>query len=119
MACNHCVGIHSPARDPYLREAASDTLGRTRIRFRFPIPVFPVVDNICKPSQICRGSTSGPARIFSRRDMIDIQSFLWVLRSEEYEEVRAGRPLKEKMVRPERFELPTLWFVARCSIQLS
>jgi hypothetical protein len=24
-----------------------------------------------------------------------------------------------KMVRPERFELPTLWFVARCSIQLS
>jgi hypothetical protein len=22
-------------------------------------------------------------------------------------------------VRPERFELPTLWFVARCSIQLS
>jgi hypothetical protein len=23
------------------------------------------------------------------------------------------------MVRPERFELPTLWFVARCSIQLS
>ena len=25
----------------------------------------------------------------------------------------------ERMVRPERFELPTLWFVARCSIQLS
>jgi hypothetical protein len=25
----------------------------------------------------------------------------------------------EEMVRPERFELPTLWFVARCSIQLS
>jgi hypothetical protein len=25
----------------------------------------------------------------------------------------------EKMVRPERFELPTLWFVAKCSIQLS
>ena len=24
-----------------------------------------------------------------------------------------------KMVRPERFELPTLWFVAKCSIQLS
>jgi hypothetical protein len=23
------------------------------------------------------------------------------------------------MVRPERFELPTLWFEARCSIQLS
>ena len=23
------------------------------------------------------------------------------------------------MVRPERFELPTLWFVAKCSIQLS
>jgi hypothetical protein len=37
------------------------------------------------------------------RDMIDIQSFLWVLRSEEYEEVRAGRPLKQKMVRPENF----------------
>jgi hypothetical protein len=25
----------------------------------------------------------------------------------------------EKMVRPERFELPTFWFVARRSIQLS
>ena len=25
----------------------------------------------------------------------------------------------EKVVRPERFELPTLWFEARCSIQLS
>jgi hypothetical protein len=23
------------------------------------------------------------------------------------------------MVRPERFELPTLWFEAKCSIQLS
>jgi hypothetical protein len=28
------------------------------------------------------------------------------------------RLLKE-MARPERFELPTLWFEARCSIQLS
>jgi hypothetical protein len=26
---------------------------------------------------------------------------------------------EEKMVRPERFELPTFWFVARRSIQLS
>ena len=26
---------------------------------------------------------------------------------------------KEKMARPERFELPTFWFVARRSIQLS
>jgi hypothetical protein len=29
------------------------------------------------------------------------------------------RYLLEKMVRPERFELPTFWFVARRSIQLS
>ena len=27
--------------------------------------------------------------------------------------------VSEKMVRPERFELPTFWFVARRSIQLS
>ena len=27
--------------------------------------------------------------------------------------------LKEEVVRPERFELPTLWFVAKYSIQLS
>ena len=27
--------------------------------------------------------------------------------------------LGERMVRPERFELPTFWFVARRSIQLS
>ena len=27
--------------------------------------------------------------------------------------------LEGKMVRPERFELPTFWFVARRSIQLS
>ena len=26
---------------------------------------------------------------------------------------------KEFLVRPERFELPTLWFEAKCSIQLS
>jgi hypothetical protein len=26
---------------------------------------------------------------------------------------------RKEMVRPERFELPTLWFVAKCSIQLS
>jgi hypothetical protein len=32
-------------------------------------------------------------------------------------EVISGNPLE--MVRPERFELPTLWFVAKCSIQLS
>jgi hypothetical protein len=32
----------------------------------------------------------------------------------------AGNPqVIEKMVRPERFELPTFWFVARRSIQLS
>jgi hypothetical protein len=34
-----------------------------------------------------------------------------------------GRPTRSKllicMVRPERFELPTLWFEAKCSIQLS
>jgi hypothetical protein len=29
------------------------------------------------------------------------------------------RVFVEKMVRPERFELPTFWFVARRSIQLS
>jgi hypothetical protein len=28
-------------------------------------------------------------------------------------------PLIRRMVRPERFELPTFWFVARRSIQLS
>ncbi len=27
--------------------------------------------------------------------------------------------LLKNMARPERFELPTLWFEARCSIQLS
>jgi hypothetical protein len=27
--------------------------------------------------------------------------------------------MREEVVRPERFELPTPWFVARCSIQLS
>jgi hypothetical protein len=27
--------------------------------------------------------------------------------------------LLKRVVRPERFELPTLWFEARCSIQLS
>jgi hypothetical protein len=26
---------------------------------------------------------------------------------------------RKKVARPERFELPTLWFEARCSIQLS
>src|SRR5271156_6731183 len=26
---------------------------------------------------------------------------------------------KKRLVRPERFELPTLWFEAKCSIQLS
>jgi hypothetical protein len=26
---------------------------------------------------------------------------------------------EKEMVRPERFELPTLWFEAKCSIQLS
>ncbi len=33
-------------------------------------------------------------------------------------EVETGKCLKN-MVRPERFELPTFWFVARRSIQLS
>ena len=28
-------------------------------------------------------------------------------------------PFHFKMARPERFELPTTWFEARCSIQLS
>ena len=27
--------------------------------------------------------------------------------------------MKKELARPERFELPTLWFEARCSIQLS
>ena len=30
-----------------------------------------------------------------------------------------GKFAAVKMVRPERFELPTLWFEAKCSIQLS
>ncbi len=36
-------------------------------------------------------------------------------------ECRWHRPARRnvELVRPERFELPTLWFVARCSIQLS
>ena len=41
--------------------------------------------------------------------------------SEQQEDYRRN-PLNvevEKMVRPERFELPTFWFVARRSIQLS
>ncbi len=35
--------------------------------------------------------------------------------------VEGNRMRREKMslVRPERFELPTLWFEAKCSIQLS
>jgi hypothetical protein len=33
--------------------------------------------------------------------------------------MRATRKLLKRMARPERFELPTLWFEARCSIQLS
>jgi hypothetical protein len=32
---------------------------------------------------------------------------------------RAQSRDRKKMVRPERFELPTFWFVARRSIQLS
>jgi hypothetical protein len=31
----------------------------------------------------------------------------------------AGRVVAGKVARPERLELPTLWFEARCSIQLS
>jgi hypothetical protein len=30
-----------------------------------------------------------------------------------------GCKLLKRVARPERFELPTLWFEARCSIQLS
>ena len=33
--------------------------------------------------------------------------------------VGIGAPRKRLMVDPERFERPTLWFVAKCSIQLS
>jgi hypothetical protein len=33
--------------------------------------------------------------------------------------MRIIRKLLKRVVRPERFELPTLWFEARCSIQLS
>ena len=33
--------------------------------------------------------------------------------------MRPARKLLKNMARPERFELPTLWFEARCSIQLS
>jgi hypothetical protein len=39
-----------------------------------------------------------------------------------WDEIRARRALRicrGEMVRPERFELPTFWFVARRSIQLS
>ncbi len=37
-------------------------------------------------------------------------------------EQKSGGPLfsiRKEVARPERFELPTLWFEARCSIQLS
>jgi hypothetical protein len=33
--------------------------------------------------------------------------------------MRTSRKFLKKVARPERFELPTLWFEARCSIQLS
>jgi hypothetical protein len=33
--------------------------------------------------------------------------------------MRMIRKLLKRVARPERFELPTLWFEARCSIQLS
>jgi hypothetical protein len=33
--------------------------------------------------------------------------------------MRVTRKLLKRVARPERFELPTLWFEARCSIQLS
>ena len=35
------------------------------------------------------------------------------------EKVLSAQRIESKMVRPERFELPTFWFVARRSIQLS
>jgi hypothetical protein len=42
-------------------------------------------------------------------------------RNEETSEHKAFEVSKKlnHMVRPERFELPTLWFEAKCSIQLS
>jgi hypothetical protein len=42
-----------------------------------------------------------------------------VLVKEAEKRIRSNREVIDSMVRPERFELPTLWFEAKCSIQLS
>jgi hypothetical protein len=42
-----------------------------------------------------------------------------IYRLEQTTQAVTERGFQEEVVRPERFELPTLWFEAKCSIQLS
>jgi hypothetical protein len=44
---------------------------------------------------------------------------LYAIRGPNHENSKYPNKDWTKVARPERFELPTLWFEARCSIQLS
>jgi hypothetical protein len=61
-------------------------------------------------------SFSGEEPVRAIRPMT-VKSGTFCFWSENPKEISAAN--RERMVRPERFELPTLWFVAKCSIQLS
>ena len=58
-------------------------LGRRRIRFRLSLPLRAVVGHICEPSRVRAGNRRRTPRPLRPRDLIDVQSFIWVLGSDE------------------------------------
>ena len=59
------------------------------------------------------------AAAFARGGLSTIHSRPLPRHSDQRAHVDTRAEMKRKVVRPERFELPTFWFVARRSIQLS
>jgi hypothetical protein len=83
LAARHRLGVHRAAGPPHFPKTECHPPGRRSLRLRFPLPIepsWPVYRNLLDFAKTIRRAN----RDLRPRDMIDLQSFIWVQGSDEY-----------------------------------
>ncbi len=85
VAGRHGLRIHRRARSPHLPQAQRHAPRRARIRIRFRVSIEANWDTYASLLEFAE-KVRRDTRDLRPKDMIDLQPFLWVQGSEEYEE---------------------------------
>ena len=84
LAARDGVRVHRAARNAHLPQAARHACRGPRIRLRFSVFVPTQLEYLRRSSGIAVNACRRDQRRLKPRDMIDIQSFIWVQGSDEY-----------------------------------